>query len=296
MASRYPATERRDSMNNFSVGWFRRFEPDVSGGEVKLDSSVLQSFYLVVIPLMGQVRFRMGEEEFYARSGSVIISSPGRPLKMWLPKTGKLEIIGIEWTFVRRVLSGIVGRKIRGPINFDPVIDLTEDRLARWYQVFTACVRYCDQPADRLVLGAALAAQDSVVTALLQAQKSNHTYLIEAEEPLVPASVVMNLAEVMERYPEWGWKIREYALIAGVSVRAIQKGFLHHLGITPSRYLRDVRLERARDALRASWSDRTTVRAVPKRFMFHNFGRFSAWYRKLFGESPWETFRHEYPS
>ena len=38
----------------------------------------------------------------------------------------------------------------------------------------------------------------------------------------------------------------------GISVRALQQGFRQYLDTTPTEYLRDVRLERVRTALRAA--------------------------------------------
>ena len=73
---------------------------------------------------------------------------------------------------------------------------------------------------------------------------------------------------------------------AGVGVRALQAGFRRSLGTTPLAYLRDHRLDLARQALATG---REPVTQVAFRFGFAHLGRFSAVYRERFGESPRAT-------
>jgi transcriptional regulator GlxA family with amidase domain len=54
-------------------------------------------------------------------------------------------------------------------------------------------------------------------------------------------------------------------------------------------YLRQIRLRRAREALRAAHRDATTVRAVAVGLGILHMGRFAAAYRAAFGESPSDT-------
>jgi transcriptional regulator GlxA family with amidase domain len=54
-------------------------------------------------------------------------------------------------------------------------------------------------------------------------------------------------------------------------------------------YLRQIRLRRAREELRAAQREATTVRAVAVGLGILHMGRFAAAYREAFGESPSET-------
>jgi transcriptional regulator GlxA family with amidase domain len=54
-------------------------------------------------------------------------------------------------------------------------------------------------------------------------------------------------------------------------------------------YLRQVRLRRAREALRAAGRDTTTVRAVAVSLGIMHMSRFAAAYREVFGETPSDT-------
>lgn len=76
-----------------------------------------------------------------------------------------------------------------------------------------------------------------------------------------------------------------------LSPRTVQYMFRRHLDTTPTAYLRDVRLGRAREELIASDRSITTVAATAARWGFAHTGRFAVIYRRTFGESPHETLR-----
>ena len=79
---------------------------------------------------------------------------------------------------------------------------------------------------------------------------------------------------------------------AGVSVRSLQAQFRHDLGQTPTAYVRNRRLERARaDLADAAPGSGVTVTDVAARWGFTHFGRFAATYRARFGETPSHTLR-----
>jgi transcriptional regulator GlxA family with amidase domain len=55
------------------------------------------------------------------------------------------------------------------------------------------------------------------------------------------------------------------------------------------KYPRQIRLRRAREALKTTDRDATTVRAVATRLGILHMGRFAAAYRDAFGEAPSDT-------
>lgn len=72
----------------------------------------------------------------------------------------------------------------------------------------------------------------------------------------------------------------------GACRRTLQASFVDVLGIGPSRYLRALRLNRARTELKRGGA---SVSEVAVRWGFAHFGRFAADYRAMFGESPSAT-------
>jgi AraC-like DNA-binding protein len=77
----------------------------------------------------------------------------------------------------------------------------------------------------------------------------------------------------------------ELVAASGVSERTLQQAFRRYRGCSPLEYSRDLRLDAAREALRAGEGVTETALA----FGFSHFGRFAQAYAARFGERPSET-------
>jgi AraC-like DNA-binding protein len=85
--------------------------------------------------------------------------------------------------------------------------------------------------------------------------------------------------------------VRDIAEAARLSPRGVQDLFHRTFGISPTAYLRTVRLDAARRDLQAANPDTDTVAAVAARWGFGHLPRFAARYREAFGENPSRTLR-----
>jgi AraC-like DNA-binding protein len=74
-----------------------------------------------------------------------------------------------------------------------------------------------------------------------------------------------------------------------VTPRALQYMFRRHLDCTPMDYVRRVRIDHAHRDLVAGDPSTTTVGAIARRWGFAHVGRFAAYYREQYGESPSAT-------
>ncbi len=83
--------------------------------------------------------------------------------------------------------------------------------------------------------------------------------------------------------------VADIADACGLSERGLQDVFRRRLAVTPMRYLREARLDRAHLELTSRGRRIVTVRDVAHRWQFAHLGRFAAHYRARFGESPHET-------
>jgi AraC-like DNA-binding protein len=84
--------------------------------------------------------------------------------------------------------------------------------------------------------------------------------------------------------------IDEIAAAACVTPRTVQLTFRRRLGTTPLRYLRRVRLARAREQL-LSGAEPVSVTVVAGRWRFASPSHFTSLYRQEFGECPSRTRR-----
>ena len=79
--------------------------------------------------------------------------------------------------------------------------------------------------------------------------------------------------------------------VVGLSERGLRNAFRRVRGMSPTQYMRTVRLRDVRRALRACEGRRGTVTGIATSYGFYELGRFAAAYREAFGEVPSETLR-----
>jgi AraC-like DNA-binding protein len=100
------------------------------------------------------------------------------------------------------------------------------------------------------------------------------------------AIILRKFYRTIDERPDAALFIPELCVAIGVSERTLRVCCHELLGMSPKRYLLLRRLHLARQALRASASNATTVTEIATRYGFWQFGRFAGKYKALFGESP----------
>jgi AraC-like DNA-binding protein len=116
--------------------------------------------------------------------------------------------------------------------------------------------------------------------------------IADAEEDPGASSAVVQRAEAwMSAHLGDPVTIPAVAAAVHVSVRTLQLAFERERALSPQVRLRDLRVSAARTALAGAVDRTTTVAAVARRFGYSNVGRFGAYYRAAYGESPSETLR-----
>lgn len=129
--------------------------------------------------------------------------------------------------------------------------------------------------------GSALVRQQlagAVAAGLIEACSSRGT------GPAAQPRIVKRIVEQIHDDPARAWTAAEMAAVAGTSARRIQEGFQVHLGCSPTRYLLDVRLQRAHADLLDH--PNLTVNDIAARWGFSSASRFAAAYKRRYGESP----------
>jgi AraC-like DNA-binding protein/Tfp pilus assembly protein PilF len=88
------------------------------------------------------------------------------------------------------------------------------------------------------------------------------------------------------------WRVSELAEIAGVSSRTLQRQFTSFLGKSPLAVQQELALDQVRQALLKA-GPRAKVCDLAQRCGFTHFGRFSAAYRRRYGEAPSATLKRQ---
>jgi transcriptional regulator GlxA family with amidase domain len=118
--------------------------------------------------------------------------------------------------------------------------------------------------------------------------------LDEVRQDARPASLSPGFVKRAEDFMQANFggqlQLADVAQAVGVPERTLLDGFQRFKGVSPIQYLRAVRLEHARQALRDGPAH-ARVAEVALACGFAHLGRFSIAYREQFGESPSDTLR-----
>ncbi|MDF0579250.1 helix-turn-helix transcriptional regulator [Bradyrhizobium yuanmingense] len=106
-----------------------------------------------------------------------------------------------------------------------------------------------------------------------------------------PRRLVMRAQEYVEKSGSAPVHISELLSALSVSRRSLHRAFDEVLGIPPMTYLRQRRLCEARILLKEGARQGITIAEVAFNRGFSDVGRFSGYYRVLFGEKPSDTLR-----
>ncbi|MFE3069510.1 AraC family transcriptional regulator [Streptomyces sp. NPDC059247] len=295
-------TSRMDVVDRERRPFAARFDIVVFGplviGDLSCGTDVRMSFgelgaYHLNAPLRGTMEMRQGGSTVVATAGRALLLDPAGDtfLDRWSGDCRTLAVkVGAD--ALRERLEQLVGRPPRGPLAFAPALDITRGPGLSW-------VRFARQVAAGALAGEGLARHELVAGPLQEALlnglllAAEHPWreaLAHPGEPRRPAPVKRVMDAVRER-PEHPFTTTELAALSRVSVRRLQESFREYVGMSPMAYVREVRLDRVREELRAAAPDEVSVSEVAWRWGFGHQGRFAARYREKYGESPSRTLR-----
>ncbi|SEL00730.1 AraC family transcriptional regulator, ethanolamine operon transcriptional activator [Pseudoxanthomonas sp. GM95] len=145
-------------------------------------------------------------------------------------------------------------------------------------------------------------AADAVTTQELKAIARAHAEAVAAASPLdkIIASHARRVRYISFRQAEDFARghmreeiyIKDLCSAAGISPRTLQNVFFEFAGISPNRYLSALRLSAACCSLSAPDGGRRSISSVAMNCGIWDMSRFSAGYRRAFGELPRDTQNH----
>jgi AraC-like DNA-binding protein len=162
------------------------------------------------------------------------------------------------------------------------------DTLRRTWNSTLALVESVASGVNALPQAAEAALEEFVLTLLLRGHPHNFNEELERPERQPDSRLVRRAVQFVEEHASSALMTPDIAAGIGASVRALQAAFRKWRQVTPTEYLRTVRLQRVRDTLLQA-SPSTTVTEVALDHGFFHLGRFSQHYKRAFGENPAAT-------
>ncbi|SEJ51175.1 transcriptional regulator, AraC family [Pseudooceanicola nitratireducens] len=257
------------------------------GAEVAIDPGRLEDFYLLQFPLRGQARITHRGEVVEAGAQVATILNPDRETTMIWGQGCRKLLLQVNKGLLDRAAESLIGAPLPGAVRFDPRVDLTRAGGQRLFGRVVAAARAAgdgDLWSGDPGLNEAWA-ELQLASVLLESQPSNVSHMLWRATRAPQSRQMRRALEYLHENIADPLRVEDIAKAAGLNVRSLQLGFKSAFGVSPMRYLRDVRLDMARYML-ARRLNRASVTEVAYSVGFSHLGRFSRDYRDRFGESP----------
>lgn len=230
------------------------------GDAMRVRIDAVDDYHLLMFCLTGCAQVRTMGRAFDVDAHTGVLCAPGEPFDAHLSRDCEQFVLRID----AATLAAHAGD---AAASLDPVIGVDDSALSAWMQQLKLVARSPE-------LLASASANPRVAARLEQLLLD---LLIDGHPP---AAASAQFAQPLQ--------LADIAQAAGVPERTLRDGFLQFRGMSPMQYLRKLRLDRARELLRAAAPDRR-IAEIALDCGFAHFGRFAIAYRERFGELPSAT-------
>ncbi|TQL53897.1 AraC family transcriptional regulator [Subtercola boreus] len=262
--------------------------------EVHIETRELGTAYQINVPVIGSLAMTFGDRAAIGNPRRAVIHGPNRPttVRGWSQPTRMLGL-KIERTAVEQELTAIIGRDLDGPITFADALDLDDTVAREWWmlvQLLVHRLRYPDSLARHDIMAESIT--QGVIRGLLLAAQHDYSDEIPGTDRVTAESrAVRRAVDFIRENVALPITLAQIAAYANVGVRSLQLGFQQVMRTTPTTYLRDVRMQRAREELLESQPGDNQIAEIAAKWGFAHPGRFAVNYASTFGEHPSETLR-----
>jgi AraC-like DNA-binding protein len=260
------------------------------GGDASIRVPGLAGLYLLELNLKGSAIFSRGAEETAFHAGQMCVANDGEPhVKRWCTD-GRQIIIRIARPRLNQVLEGLIDRPVDAPLRFEPLPRPIDGWTASLAQIVRMIYGELAAPGGGIAqLRAAQSAERLLLELMLETLPHNYTAALEGSLPEPRPGHVRRAIDFMHAHAAEAMTVDDIAQAAGVPVRSLQRAFRDTVGATPMGYLKNLRLDRARQMLLDMPGMGVTRIAFDCGFT--HLGKFAAAYRSRFGEAPSTTAR-----
>lgn len=280
---------------HFSYSGSATGEGSTSFGCLKYNSAVSIQLdndyenYSLSLPLLGSQTVMTYGRQIRFSNGRSFILSPGQEKSVELSEDCKFLLVTFHRRTVEAELRRLLGRNVgRLPVFSLEMVD-SSGLSASWWRGIKTYLKELAQKNSIIALpGMSVEFERSLVRSLLLLQDNDmKNDIVQAISAALPSSIVRVKTFIEQNYAT-PLSLLDLQRSSGLSSARLGLEFKEHLGCSPMRYLKKIRLEHARELLLSRGSSRKISTIVFDVGLSH-FGRFSVEYKAAFGESPKET-------
>jgi AraC-like DNA-binding protein len=240
------------------------------------------------IPLSGSFEARQGDNWVTVEPGQVlVVSAAGTMQRRWEGRCDLLNL-AVDREVVNRVASGRQKSAFIGqPLT---VIDLARAAtLARFIETIIHDLSSEEAAFSDTNIG--LHAERILMLLLMRSMREKDSRPAPHEAPRVAPYYVRRAEQYMSENCMTRIEVSDLEQVSGVSARTLFYGFKQYRGASPMKYLKSVRLIRARRGLLEAQAQGGRVADIAAAVGYENKSQFARDYRSYFGETPTATLR-----
>ena len=255
------------------------------GGQVRVHT--LNDVYTLACTIAGTVDGEQAGAGFAGVPGrGSMLFSPGLSGSLHMGSGHRARNITFERSALDAHFALLTGETQSTPLLFDVMLDVAQPRTAAIAGIAELFRQEIERPDPSLPALAAL--RDALFTAILTGGGHNATARLVAPAPRVAPACVRRAEEYIWAHAAELISLEDLVAVTGVPARSLQAAFQRFRGTSPMNFLRQRRLDLARQRF-LDKSAHATVGNVIRELGLGSAGRFSVEYKQRFGESPSET-------
>ena len=271
----------------------RSLSPDTSlsflsyGAAVRVEPAERADVVLVQMPARGSASACFPETEIALHPDAFAAIDVRRMRQASFSADYQMRVLRVRVSRLERTALALLGHPPRGVLRFSPGLSRGSPAWRGW-QPLAAALAALDEDPDDVPAAVLAPLEEAALCALLLTQRNSYSAdLARPVRSVAPRQVVRAEHFIRENLhlPLTSALIADHVEI---SLRALFDAFRTFRGMSPATYVRQARLERAREDLIDGTS---SVAAVAGRWGFSHAPTFTAHYRERYGETPGATRR-----
>ena len=244
----------------------------------------LPAVYWVHFSLRGSLQAVIRGQAFDGDQYRGLVLSPSGDKVLHTSAHNARLSLAVREETLNRHLAALLGREPCEPVEFAPAISAASGHGRRLAGILHWAAAESERGA---VLGHALVAsrfEGFVLDALLLFQPHNYSEALRRVERRLSPRDVRRARDYIHEHLASPITLADLVEASGVPGRTLLQHFRDAHGVSPMRYVRNLRMERVRSELAGASVE--CVAGCALRWGFAHAGRFAIEYRRRFGESP----------
>lgn len=284
----------RGDLGGLALRHYRAGAPSFQVDDALLPSDL--SFTVAHLGVLSVVELRTGTMERQCggvtgrlAAGDVVISAqPGVP---YTASTHQVQVRATTLDLTE--LGRVAGPMPDGPVRFTSLQPVSAAAARHWVDVtgYLSAGLLANPEARNQPLLISVASQLLAVTALCTFPNTAITDPTAQDRHDATTDTLRRAVGFIDANAGLEISLADMAAAARVTVRAVQLAFRRQLGVTPTQYLRRIRLDLAHQDLIRADPAAATVTAMAARWGFAGSSRFAAYYLRVYGFPPSHTLR-----